>query len=190
MNIIDIAKTVGASAFSVAVPGGAAILSAVNQMLPDDAKLPVSSTGNDIRSAVSSLPVEQQADILTKEFDVDLTQIRESNETLREMLRSDAANPHTTRPYIAKGSFQLIAALSLVVITLWAYGVAIENEALVKTVMDGWPFVAAILAPFVMLLRSYFGVLRQEHQNRLRAASGDSAQPGIQGIISSILSRK
>ncbi len=74
MNLLDIAKTVGAAAFSVAVPGGGAILAAVNQMLSDDSKLPVTATGNEIKSAVSAMPAELGASVISNEFDVDMTQ--------------------------------------------------------------------------------------------------------------------
>ncbi len=190
MNLLDIAKTVGAAAFSLAVPGGAAILATVNQLLPEGSKLPETATGHDVKSAVSTLPPEQQASLLEKQFDVDIAQIKESNDTLRVMLQSDAANPHSTRPKIAWGSFWLVALVTSVVVSLWAYGVGIQNDLLVKTVMDGWPFVASLVAPFVLLLRSYFGVLKQEQHNRLNAASGNSTQQGIGGIISSIINRK
>lgn len=190
MNILDIAKTIGAAAFSVAVPGGAAILAGVNQLLPEGSKLPETATGNDVRATVSALPPEQRASVMEKQFDVDMTQIKESNDTLRVMLQSDAASPHSTRPRIAWWSFWLVALVTVVVVSLWAYGVGVQNDSLVKTVMDGWPFVASLVAPFVLLLRSYFGVLKQEQQNRLDAASGNSTATGLSGIISSVINRK
>ena len=110
MKLWDVIRSVGSAALQVALPGtGSLIVGAVNELLPNDKKLTANATGDDISSAISSLPPAQQATILSKEFDVSITQIKESNSTVRAMLESDANNPHTTRPYIAKGAFHIIA---------------------------------------------------------------------------------
>lgn len=190
MKLWDIVKTVGSTALQVALPGtGSLIVGAVNELLPDDKKLPASASGNDISQAIGSLPPGQQASVMEKEFDVDITQIKESNSTVRTMLESDAKNPHSTRPYIAKGSFHVVAFAVIVAISVWAYGVFTDNSELVKSVMDGWQFVLAVIGPLVTLLWAYFGVLKQEHKNRLDAASGSSTPSGLAGIISSIMRR-
>jgi hypothetical protein len=190
VKLWDIAKTVGSAALQVALPGtGSLIVGAVNELLPDDKKLPSGATGNDIAQAIGSLPPEQQASVMEKEFDVDITQIKESNSTVRVMLESDAKNPHSTRPYIAKHSFHTVAFVIVVTVSVWAYGVGIKDDGLVKAVMDGWPFVLAVIGPLVTLLWAYFGVLKQEHKNRLDAANGSSTPSGLAGIISSVLRR-
>jgi len=185
---MDIVKTVG-SGILAAVPGGPLVLGAVNAFLPDDEKLPDTATANQVNSAMARLTPDQQAQIMTKEFEVDITQIKESYSTVRVMLESDAKNPHSTRPYIVKHSFHLVAIISLIVIIMWAYGVGTDNDVLVTAVMDGWPFVVAIISPFVVLLKAYFGILKQEHKNKLQAAGGITPEPikGIAGIISNFL---
>lgn len=190
MNLLDIAKTAGAAAFSLAVPGGAAILATVNALLPDEHKLPTAATGHDICATVSALSPEQKALVMSKEFDVELAQIKESNGTLRVMLQADAASTHTTRPYIAKGSFQLVAAVSLLVVSLWAFAVGSGNVEMVGQIMGGWEFVAAVLTPFVALLWAYFGILKQEHQNRLTGGNTPPGPAGVLGIISSALGKR
>lgn len=190
MKLFDIAKKIGLGLIREAVPGGGLLLAAVNEFLPDDKKLPADATGCQVLSAVESLPPAERASLLEKEFDVDITQIKESNETLRVMLQADAASTHTTRPYIAKGAFRLVATISLVVIALWAYAVGTGNVAMVREVMDGWAFVAAVTAPFVTLLWAYFGILKQEHQNRLNGGRGGSTPSGLGGIISAVLGKR
>ena len=98
MKLWDIVKTVGGSVVRNAVPGGGLLVDVVNEFLPDDKKLPAEATGSDIASAVDSLPAEQRAQLMAREFDVDITQIQESNSTLRAMLDADTKTPHTTRP--------------------------------------------------------------------------------------------
>jgi len=127
---------------------------------------------------------------MDKEFDVELTQIKESNETLRVMLEADARSPHTTRPYIAKGSFHVVAFAVILVVSVWAYGVLISDDGIIKTVVEGWPWLLAVLGPLVALLYAYFGVIKQEHKNKLDAANGGSTPAGIAGILSSLINRK
>lgn len=190
MKLLDIAKKVGLGLLRDAIPGGGLILQAVNEWLPDDKKLPADATGEQVRSAVESMPPEYQAGIINKEFDVEETQIKESNETLRVMLQADATSTHTTRPYVAKHAFHVVALVAVVAISLWGYGITTKQADLVKAVTDGWPFVAAVIAPFVILLRSYFGVLKQEHRQRLDAAGGNPTPSGLGGIISAFTKRR
>lgn len=189
MNLLNLIKTVGAGVIRDVVPGGGLIVGAVNELLPVGKKLANNATGSDINSAIESLPHDQRAALLNKEFDVDMTQIKESNATVRAMLEADTKNPHTTRPYIVKHAFHTVAGISIAITIMWMYGVGSSNEKLVKAVMDGWPFVTAIIAPFVTLLWAYFGVLKQEHKDKLNAAGGVSSPSGIIGLLSNIIKR-
>lgn len=188
MNIWDIVKTVGTGIVAT-LPGGPLVLGAVNALLPDDKQLPDTATGQQIGNAVSTLPPEAQVELLSKEFEVDITHIKESHSTVRTMLESDAANPQSTRPHIALGSFYVVAFAVVIIVSVWAYGVAMADNAMVKAVVDGWPFVIAVLAPLVTLLHAYFGVLKREHKNRLDAAQGISAPSGIAGILSALIKK-
>ena len=190
-EIWDVIRSVGSAALQVALPGtGSLIVGAVNELLPNDKKLTANATGDDISSAISSLPPAQQATILSKEFDVSITQIKESNSTVRAMLESDANNPHTTRPYIAKGAFHIIAFVIVAVVSVWSHGVLTGDAKIVASVMSGWPFVLAVIGPLVTLLWAYFGVLKSEHKNKLDAAGGLSTSSGITGILSNIIKRR
>lgn len=190
MKLWDIIKGVGSAAITTMVPGGGLLIGVLNGMLPKDKQLPATATGDDVNSAVNSLPPDQRAAIMDKEFDVELTQIKESNETLRTMLETEAKSPHTTRPYIAKGSFHVVAFAIIVVVSVWAYAVLRSDDGMVKTVVEGWPWFLAVLGPLVALLRSYFGVIKQEHKNKLDAVTGGSTPSGIAGILSSLINRK
>lgn len=164
------------------------MLGAINALLPPDKRLPDTATGQDIDYVIKGLPAESRAAILDKEFDVELTQIKESYSTLRVMLEQDAKNPHSTRPRIALGAFRVVAFSCITVISVWSYGVLTGDSELVKSVMDGWPFILAAIAPLTVLLQSYFGVLKTEQKNRLDAANG-SPTSGIVSLISSLIKR-
>ena len=190
MKLWDILKTVGGAALQVALPGtGSLIVGAVNEFLPDDKKLQAGATGNDINNAIANLPPEQQASIMEKEFDVSITQIKESNSTVRAMLESDAKNPQSTRPKIALQAFYVVAYSNVLAISIWAWAV-ITSENPLKNLTDGWPFILAVTGTLVTLLLAYFGILKQEHKNKLDAANGVSTPSGIAGILTNIIKRR
>lgn len=172
MNIWGIIKSVGSRVVEEVIPGGGLIIDAVNAILPDEKKLPSSATGADLESAVNAMTPEQRTQIEMKKFDVDITQIKESNSTLRTMLSADAVTPHTTRPYIAKGSFHVVAFVIITVISIWAYGVSTNRVEVVKAVMEGWKFILAVIGPLVSLLWAYFGILRKENKTKVETAGG------------------
>lgn len=190
MKLWDVVKSVGSAVVREVVPGGGILVDAVNEFLPDDKKLPRDATGRDIDDAVQSLPADQRARVMEKEFDVDMTRIRQTNETVRAMLEADTKNPQTTRPYIARGAFHVIAFAVIAVVSTWAYGVIAGKETMVEAVTQGWPFILSVVGPFVVLLHAYFGVIKTEHKNRLDAAGGKSTPSGIAGILSGIIRKK
>lgn len=189
MNAWGIVKAVGSGVISSVVPGGGAILKIINSFLPDEKKLPYNATGDDVGAAIHSLPPEARASLLEKQFDVDITQIKESHNTARVMLEMEAKSTHSTRPKIAYQAFQVVSAISLMIVFGWMYAISTGKPMLVKSITDGWPFVAAIILPFVGWLNRYFGILKSEHKNRLDAAGGNITQEGIAGIISAALKR-
>lgn len=189
MKLWDVVKSVGSSVIREVVPGGGILVDAVNEFLPEDKKLPNNATGKDVDDALAALPADQRARIMEKEFDVDITQIRQSNETLRAMLSADAKTKHTTRPYIAKHAFHVLAFAVIGTISAWWVGVVTGNTDLVGAVTEGWPFVLSVIGPFVVLLRAYFGVLRDEDRNRLDAAGGKSSPAGLAGALSGLFKR-
>lgn len=185
MRLWDVLKAVGAGVIKTVVPGGGLLVAAVNEFLPTDKKLPASSTGDDIHRVIATLPEAQRAALLDKEFDVDLTQIREEHSTVRTMLDAEIQTPHTTRPWVARWAFVVVAIIHLAVVLLWADAVRAGKQDIIDAVMGGWPFVIAMTGPFTTLLLAYFGVLKREQKNRLDAAGGTTG--GLVSLLSGIL---
>jgi hypothetical protein len=125
---------------------------------------------------------------MSKEFDVDLTQIKESNATLRATIEAESRSKHTTRPKIAWGAFQVVAFTSVVPVTIWAYAVIADKVKMVMAVMDGGSFILMMTAPLATLLLAYFGILQQEHKNRLNAATGNKSS-GMIGTIAGLFKK-
>jgi len=190
MKLWDIVKKVGAGVISTAVPGGPLIVGAINEFLPDGEQLPSNATGEQAQDALARIPPEFRAQLMDKEFDVQITEIKETNESLRAMLTADAATPHTTRPYIAKHSFHVVGFTIVAVVLLWSWGVIKQDETIVATIVNGWPFLLAAIGPLVVLLHAYFGVLKQEHKNKLDAVGRGKTQPtGLNGLLQTLMKR-
>ena len=183
-NIWDIVKTVGSTALKVALPGtGSAIVGAINAFLPSDEKLPDGATGSDAQRAISKLSPDAQAKVMAKQFDVDIERLRQRYGTVQTMLTADATMQQTTRPYIAKGAFHVVSFAVLIAVSIWAYSVAVKDDAMMNAVNNGWPFILSVLGPLVTLLLAYFGVLRKEHQNKLNASNGHPIVSGIASLF-------
>lgn len=185
MKLFKLLTEVGGDILAKVIPGGSVVLDAVNEFLPDGAKLGSNATGSDIQKALSELPPEAYTKLLEREFDVEV----QKHQTLQAMLTADATSPHTTRPYIAKGAFHVIAFVTLAAVGAWAYGVLTGDAELVSVVMTGYPFLLSVVGPLVTLLWAYFGVLKTEQKNKLSAATGNPLQGGIATLIGSILKK-
>jgi hypothetical protein len=188
MKLLDIVKTIGTGIIREAVPSGGLIIDIVNSFLPDDKKLPGNASGAQVEEAVASLPPEQRARIQEKEIDVDLTLIKERHSTVRAMLEADYKNPQTTRPYIAKGAFLVIAACTLAVVATWCGGVWLNRPEIVNAAAESGDMLFYLLGPLVTLLWAYFGILKQEHSKRLDTASGSPSQP--KSLLSALFNRE
>ena len=185
MKLFDLIKGVGAEIVKEVVPGGGLIIQAVNEFLPEEDKLSQESTGEDIGRAVSNLPPDKQAELLEKEFDVEITKVKEENATVRSMFAADATDPQTTRPKIAWGAFQVVAFSNITVIALWSLGILKGDPEMIKAVVGGWAFVASVILPMTGLLARYFGILRDEHRNKLSTSAGVAPMSGVVSLIKS-----
>lgn len=195
IKLWSILKKVGKLAITTSTGSTAgAILTAVNAVLPSDKQLPDNATGDQAMEAIEELPANERAAIMDKKFDVDITQIKESNETLRTMLTANATSTHTTRPMIAYEAFQVTAAIHLIIVVLWAWAVITsESTNKIQDVMNGYPFVLSLTATFTTLILAYFGILKQEKSDTLNASNGlgtKAVQSGLLGIAGKILGRK
>ncbi|WP_167631567.1 hypothetical protein [Mariprofundus ferrooxydans] len=162
------------------------IVDAASKVTGIDASNP--DNHDQVMSALAAKP-ELVAQLQSEFIKLQMTEIQESGSTLRTMLESDAQNPHTTRPKIAYQAFQVVAAATLLIVVIFCYAVCMANEHMVKAIMDGWPFITALLAPFVYLLKAYFGILKVEHSNRLAAAVGHPPATGVADVLAGMFGK-
>ena len=187
MDLWSIVKTVGTGLISTMVPGGAAIVAGINAVLPKDKQLPANATGQQAMDAIDALPPAERAAVMNKQYDVTIEQIKQSHDTVRTMLTADATTPHTTRPYIAKHSFHVIAFAVITTTAIWAYAVLTKNTEMVTAIMNGWPFVVGVNGTLATLLLAYFGILKQEQKNKLDASNGVAQPTGLAGLLTTIM---
>ena len=188
MDLWDIVKKVGVGAISTMVPGGPLIVSAINAVLPKGSKLPENATGEQAQKAIQNLTPKEQASIKHKQFDVQLTQIKETHLTARTMLETEAISPHSTRPKIALGAFYVVSTISLLVTFGWLYAVVTADTAMMDSISNGWPWLATITLPFIGWLNRYFGILAKEQKQKLDAARNLPSPTGIKDMLKTFVS--
>ena len=180
MDIGSILKKVGGSLLKNAFPplSGAAF-DLINDALPDDKKLSKDATGNDAIIAIGALEPDQRASLMEKELDVEIEEIRSHTETTKALAEVDKTG-HTTRPHIALAfAWNIIIISDLIIISI-LYAVY-KNQI---TLENCWPLVLAILSPFVVVVRNYFGNRTKEKQQKYQAVTNT---PPIAGAISQII---
>lgn len=182
MDFKSILKTVGSGLISNLVPGGSAIVAGINAFLPDDKKLPDNATGEQAQSAISSLPPETQAQVLCKEHDVTIEEIRGFTDRFKAMADVDKSG-NTTRPEIAKMMAQVVCFTIIVVVSMYAYAIASHDTSMIKAINEGWPMLTAIIATPTALLRAYFAMRTKEKQQKYEAATGTSAPASLLTLL-------
>jgi hypothetical protein len=186
MKLESIIKKVGGAALASMPPYGPLALAAINAILPENQKLPDSATGTQVSDSISSLPPEQRQIVLSQELKLEETKVKESGDTVRVMLTHDAKNPQSTRPYIAKHSFHVVALTVLVGISALLYAAVTEKYWIIKSLNDSWTFVAVLIGPLVYVLKAYFGAIQTEQKQRFNAANGHSIESGLSSLVNAI----
>lgn len=181
MKIKDILKAAGTRLLRE-VPGVDVVLDVV-EAVTGDRPDKGSTTADQLRAKLESLPPETQSQVL----ELDIETIRQQGATMQAMLLAESKSSHTTRPLVVRGAFYVVAFVTVLVVSMWAYAVLGGSTEMVETIMDGWPWVAALLVPFIGWLNAYFGILKTEHQNRLDAAQGRTTKrQGLGGLIETL----
>lgn len=186
MKIKEILKKAGAGLVRDLVPGGSLIIDIINDVLPEDKKLPTSATGEQASHVIDSLDVETRFNLLEKQLDVDLATTQAKAETLQTMLEADAKTTHTTRPKIALQAFYVVGVCTVLIVGSWCGAMWLNRPDIVETIQHAGPFVGFLLGPLVFMLHAYFGILRHEQSDKLNAMTG---QPANSGSLARYLTR-
>lgn len=184
-KLFDAIKGPALAVASTLIPGGPAILGAVNAFLPADKKLPPEATGQQIVDAVQNLPPDQQAELMKMELQVEIEEIQSWTKIQDSLAQADAAGA-STRPQIARWMAINVCAVIYIFIGAWAYAMFTADSAVLTTIKDSWPMMVAVIGTPTALLRAYFGMRTKEKQSRYSAASGQDLNSGLAGLVKAI----
>lgn len=185
MKLKDILRTFGPAVLSIAYPPAMPIIAAVNAALPDDQKLGDSCTGDELYTALT----QRNPALLDAEYAFETEVIKQRGRSMNTANSSTDENYQATRAFIAKWSFIVVGSVTVGITAAYIDAVHTGNTEVIKELMNGWPMVVALLAPFVVLLKVYMGVLEREHKNRLNAANGKTAASSLALGLSAYLMR-
>ena len=184
MKLGSILAKVGTSVLRNVVPGSGFIIDAVNEFLPKDKKLPAEATGTQITQAVNTLPPDQQAQLLSKEYDVEIAEINSWTQVQGSLAEVDKVGA-STRPQIAMMMAKVTSFVIIAFSTIWMIAILNDQVAMIKTLTDSWPLMLTVIATPTALLRAYFGMRSKEKKNRYSAAVG---QPIQSNLLTNIIS--
>jgi len=170
MKLLDILAKVGGSILADVVPGGNAILSVVNSFLPKEIQVLAGSTGDDLSNIIKELPNDQRFNLLSKEFDVEIVEIKEHTKVIAALGEVDKTG-NSTRPFIALVMAWVVAFAIVGLVVMLGVAIKEKDSETVIAIGNNWPLVLGILGIPSGLLRSYFGMRTKEKQQKYHAIS-------------------
>lgn len=128
--------------------------------------------------------IKNDPNSILKLAEIERDKFASSNLTVQQMLISEANATQTTRPYIAKQAFHVLAFAVICVTSIFCYAVWQGDAKMLKALISGEWFILTMVAPLVTILLAYFGVVRSENQNKVNAATGNKT--AFQSIVEKI----
>jgi len=185
MNIGSILSKIGGSVIKSVVPGlgiATEIVGVINSFLPSDKKLSDNATGTDAQKAIALLPLDKQAELMEKKYDVEITEIQEWSNVIESLGEVDKTG-HTTRPAIAMRMSQLIAFGVVITLSPIAYAIVVGDPKMILSISQIWPVIATVIGIPAGIVNSYFGKRSKEKAQKYEAVS---SVPQVGGAISQI----
>lgn len=171
MDLKSILMKAGGAVLSSVIPGGGLIVDLINSFLPSDTQVPKNATGTQAISAIQQLPPDKQAEVFTKELDVEIEEIRGFVQVQQALSEADASGA-STRPYIAKLMAYCVCFVTWVFSVMWILAISYDNTTTIRALTDSWPLMLTVLGTPTALLRAYFGMRTKEKKSRYHIASG------------------
>lgn len=177
---------IGASLVGTAYPPLGLAIKAVNMVLPPDHQLPESATGNDVYNHMDSLPSDVQLELMGKEIDLEIQEVK-SHEAIQIALASADATGSSTRPYIAKMMAWAVLLTVLPLAWVFSYAVVTGDDKVVAAIADNYLVILALIGTPTTLLVAYFGMRTKEKAMRQAVAHGHPPPLNPLGIIGKLL---
>lgn len=189
MNVGEMLLKTGASVLRTVFPPAGVVIDMVNDLLPDDKKLPADATGDQVKSAMDALPPDKRAEILSKEIDVEIEEIRSWTQIVQALAQADASGA-STRPRIALMMAWMLVVLLSFFAGSWIIAVGFDKTDVMAQIKDSWEIFAVVLAIPMEVVRRYFGVRTEDKKVRAGAALGQPpVAGGLGGMVGQFLRR-
>lgn len=182
MNIGSILAKVGTSVLKSVVPGAGVIIDLVNEFLPKDKKLPTDSTGAQVIEAANSLPPDKQAEIFSKELDVEIAEIQGWSNVMASLADADKSG-NSTRPKIALMMAWVVSFTVIVFVSILAISIFRDMKEMVANLSNSWELVLVMLGTPTALLRAYFAMRTKEKKSRYNIAANQEIKSPLADII-------
>lgn len=179
-DVIPYLKT-GLTVAAPFIPGGPAVVAAVNAFLPDSDKLSDSATGGEILAKYQGLSSDQRLQLESKQIDLQIADSNNWAKNVQSMADADAKGA-STRPEIALMMAKCVCFSMIAMITAVFVAVINKDSQMLTALGNTWPLVTAILATATALLRAYFGMRTKEKQARYAAATNQPISDAVGGI--------
>lgn len=171
MDILDIALKAGSVAIATAFPVAAPFLGVLNNMLPDDKKLPPSATGDDVKAAVETLTPQQLTGLKALRIEAEMNESNNHVSTVQALAEVDKTGNSTRPQVVIMMAWLVVLQVSTVCLSMFG-AVVMGNDAILKTLQSFWPLLLTSMGVPTTLLLRYFGQRTREKANRLAAATG------------------
>jgi hypothetical protein len=184
MDVGSILKKVGGSLLKNAFPPLSGVaFDLINDALPADKKLSETSTGADAEEAILSLQPDQQASLLEKKLDVEMTEIKEWSNIISALAEVDKTG-NTTRPKIARDQSTLIGFGVVITLGPIAYAIVTGDSKMIDSIASAWPVILAVIGIPAGIVTSYFGKHTKEKAQKYEAVT---RIPPAAGLIPQII---
>lgn len=190
MKLNSILKKVGGSLLRNAMPPLSGIaFDLINAALPADKKLDNSTTGLDAEQALATLPPEQQASLLEKELDVEITEIKEWTNVVGALAEVDKTG-NTTRPKIALEQSILVGFGVIITLSSISYAIVTGDSQMIDSVKAAWPLILAIIGIPAGIVNSYFGKRAKDKAKKYESITNTPPTPGLISQIAGMFSKR
>ena len=186
MNIGKILTTVGMGILKNVIPGVGIVVDTVNAFLPDDKKISPDSTGQQAINAINSLSPDLQAQVFSKQLDVEIVEVQEYTKVISALAEADKTG-NSTRPAIALMMARVTAFAIVISVSVWAYAVMMNLVSMMTQLKESWPLLVAILGTPTALLRAYFAMRTGEKKARYNMSQNKLPETnGLAGLVNGV----
>ena len=178
-------------------PAAGAVIGIVNSFMPEDKKLPLEASVEQIEEAITTLSPEQR-DVAVKKIEAEIARITEQGQTDRaevnagvqalEIMSRVGSQWSWVRPFCVVALTVASIAIGLGVVVLLGIAIWNKDKDSIAALAGNWALFFSVLYLFMEVVKSYFGLRTIERQSALQASTPSDINVPITGNIGLIAS--